>query len=109
MAENRKRGNLRQDNPNSGRNYLNNSLSFNKFNLPVVTEGWEGYVLTVDNDGIVSLTLGGLGTGSSGTSGTSGVSSGTGTSGTSGSSGTGGTAGISGESKSSGTSGESGT
>ena len=72
MAENRYRGNNRLDNPNQGRGFFDRSLAFNKFNLPIVTEGWEGYVLTINDDGVVSLVL--SGNGGSGTTGTSGTS-----------------------------------
>ena len=73
MAENRNRGNNRLDNPNQGRGFFDRSLAFNKFNLPIVTEGWEGYVLTINDDGVVSLVLG-IGNGTSGSSGSSGSS-----------------------------------
>ena len=55
MAENRRTGNNRLDPPDKGRGYFDQSLSFNKFNLPILNEGWNSYILTIDNNGIVSL------------------------------------------------------
>ncbi len=52
MAENRYSGNNRLDNPNQGRGFFDRSLGFNKYNLPIVTQGWEGYVLNTDAFGI---------------------------------------------------------
>ena len=55
MAENRSSGVNRLDKPNQGRGFFNDSLGFNRNNLPVVTQGWENYVLTIDDTGLVSL------------------------------------------------------
>ena len=56
MAENRKLGNNRLDTTDKGQAYFDGPFGINKGELPVVDQGWEGKVLTVNEDGVTSLT-----------------------------------------------------
>jgi len=61
MAENRKLGTNRLDTTNKGRAYFNEPFGINKEKLSVVDQGWEGYVLTIGSNNLLSLTTGGGG------------------------------------------------
>ena len=63
MAENRKSGNNRLDTTDKGQAYFDGPFGINKGELPVVEQGWEGYVLTVGEDNRLSLTTGVSGSG----------------------------------------------
>jgi len=56
MAENRKLGNNRLDTTDKGQAYFDGPFGINKGELPVVDLGWEGKALTVNEDGVTSLT-----------------------------------------------------
>ncbi len=63
MAENRKLGANRLDTTDKGQAYFDGPFGINKGELPVVDQGWEGYVLTVGEDNRLSLTTGVSGSG----------------------------------------------
>jgi hypothetical protein len=65
MAENRKLGTNRLDTTDKGQAYFDESFGINKGKLPVVNQGWEGYVLTIGEDNRISLTTGVSGSGGS--------------------------------------------
>jgi len=56
MAENRKSGNNRLDTTDKGQAYFDGPFGINKGELPVVEQGWESKALTVNEDGVTSLT-----------------------------------------------------
>ena len=59
MAENRTNLNNRLDKPGQGRGYFDQPIAFNTNNLDTVSSGLDNKVLTVDNDGVLSLIAGG--------------------------------------------------
>jgi hypothetical protein len=63
MAENRKSGNNRLDLPNKGKAYFDQAFGINKNQIPIVTRGWNSYVLTIGEDNRLSLTTGVSGSG----------------------------------------------
>jgi len=63
MAENRKFGNNRLDLPNKGKAYFDQAFGINKSQIPIVTQGWNSYVLTIGEDNRLSLTTGISGSG----------------------------------------------
>jgi hypothetical protein len=56
MAESRKSGNNRLDLPNKGKAYFDQAFGVNKNQLPIVNQGWNGQLLTINDNGVISLT-----------------------------------------------------